>query len=271
MDRGAGGDESAAELAALVAALPDALISAMPSGRIRSWNPAAERMFGYRAEEVIGQPLALLMLDELRAEGREILARMLDGEQVAEYETERLTKDGRRIPVRIDLAPILSSGGALLGSSGIVHDLSGVRQARRKARLRTASFRSIIEAAPVAIWEEDLTNLKAALDRLVPIHGPALASHLENHPEVLRELIESVRILDVNPRALRMHGAGSKEELLAGLDRVYLPETIPSFRENCLALARGETLFENETVYGRLDGEAIEVRVICNIPGNPPD
>jgi len=265
------GEQAAAELAALVAASPDALISVDRQGAIRSWNPAAEKLFGYTAEEILGRDLTILMPEELRDEGMDILARMRRGERVEEYETVRLAKSGRRIPVRISLAPILSAEGSLKGVCGIVHDLSARKSAQRSARLRAARYRSLVEGAPVAIWEEDLWELKKALERLEARHGDALEKHLDSDPAVLDELLGTVRILDVNPATLRMHKAESKNELLDSLQRIFLPETLPTFRANCLALLKGETRFATQTVHGTLDGERLEVRLHINVPGDPPD
>ena len=83
-----------ARLAAIVTSADDAILSKTLNGVITSWNPGAERMFGYSAEEMIGQPILRLIPSELQAEEAEILMRLRAGERIEHYETVRQRKDG---------------------------------------------------------------------------------------------------------------------------------------------------------------------------------
>src|SRR3954452_1315765 len=95
-----------ARLAALVACSADAIIGETLDGIITDWNPAAERLYGYRADEVIGRDLMMLISDDRIAETEAILARLRNGETIEHFETERWTKDGRRIDVELTLFPV---------------------------------------------------------------------------------------------------------------------------------------------------------------------
>src|SRR5690606_10495476 len=98
-------------LAAIVENSDDAILSKDPTGRIMSWNPAATRMYGYTPEEAIGQPISILIPPNRAGEEMEILRRIMGGDRVDHYETERLTKDGGLIMVSLTISPVRSPAG----------------------------------------------------------------------------------------------------------------------------------------------------------------
>lgn len=112
-----------AHLAAIVASSGDAILSVGIDNKVRSWNPGAERLFGYKAEEIIGKPKAIIIPNELLKEALEQLAIAASGERVR-TETQRLRKDGSRVDVSLDLAPIGDKHGKIIGMSTIAHDIT---------------------------------------------------------------------------------------------------------------------------------------------------
>jgi len=125
-------EEAKAKLAALVESSDDAIISKNLSGTILSWNIGSERLFGYRADEVMGKPVTLLIPPEYQEEEEQILVRMMSGERVDHFETVRLAKDGRRIEVSVTASPIIDSQGHIIGASKIVRDITERKQAEER-------------------------------------------------------------------------------------------------------------------------------------------
>ena len=121
-----------ARLAAIVNSSEDAIISKDLSGRIVSWNPAAERLFGYKAADIIGKSIFTLIPEHLRPEEEEIIERIKAGERVEHYETCRLRADGARIEVSITVSPVYDSDGRIVGASKIARDISAAREAQRR-------------------------------------------------------------------------------------------------------------------------------------------
>src|ERR1700761_194503 len=117
-------DLERARLAAVVDSSHDAIVSKTLDGHIQTWNAAAERLFGYSAAEVVGKPITLIIPRELQAEEGQILARLRRGERVDHFETVRLTKAGRRIPVSLTVSPVRNSEGTIIGASKIARDIS---------------------------------------------------------------------------------------------------------------------------------------------------
>jgi PAS domain S-box-containing protein len=109
-------------LAGIVDWSGDAIISRTLDGKITSWNRGAEALYGYRPEEIVGQPHAPLVPDDRRDELRDVLERLERGEPIVQYETVRLRKGGERVDVSLTISPIRSTEGALVGASTIARD-----------------------------------------------------------------------------------------------------------------------------------------------------
>jgi PAS domain S-box-containing protein len=101
---------------------------------VTSWNDAAARIFGWSAEEMIGQSITRIIPSELLFEEEDILARLRRGERVAHFETERIAKDGRRLAVSVTVSPIFGANGRVVGASKIARDVSGRKRAERTQR-----------------------------------------------------------------------------------------------------------------------------------------
>jgi PAS domain S-box-containing protein len=104
-------------LAALVASSSDAIVTKTLDGIVTSWNPAAERIFGYAAEEIIGQPIQLLLPPDRLSEEQAILRQIRQGVRVEHFETLRVCKNGIQIAVSVTVSPILNEQGDVIGAS----------------------------------------------------------------------------------------------------------------------------------------------------------
>ena len=124
-----------ARLAAIVDSSFDAIISKDLTSIITSWNQAAERMFGYTAEEAVGQSILMLIPDHLKSEETEIISRVRGGHRVASYETTRKRKDGALISVSLTVSPIKNALGEIVGASKIARDISAAKESERRIRL----------------------------------------------------------------------------------------------------------------------------------------
>ncbi|HEU4529752.1 MAG TPA: PAS domain S-box protein, partial [Steroidobacteraceae bacterium] len=106
----------------------DAIVSKTLDGLVQSWNAAAERLFGYTAEEMIGRPILTLIPPELHHQETEILRTLRAGGRIEHYETERVTKDGRRIDVSLTVSPVRDRTGQIIGAAKIVRDISAAKR-----------------------------------------------------------------------------------------------------------------------------------------------
>jgi PAS domain S-box-containing protein len=118
-------------LAAIIDSSEDAIISKDLNGIITSWNKAAHRMYGYTAEEVVGQSILVLIPDELHSEEDEILRKLRAGERLEHYETTRVAKSGQRLEVSLTISPVKDSAGRVIGSSKIARDITARKRMER--------------------------------------------------------------------------------------------------------------------------------------------
>jgi PAS domain S-box-containing protein len=117
-------EEARLHLAAIVSSSDDAILSKDLDGIITSWNTAAERMYGYSAQEIVGQRVTLLFPPDRSDEFRQIMERIRQGERVDHYETTRVRKDGSLLSVSVTVSPIKESSGSISGASAIARDIS---------------------------------------------------------------------------------------------------------------------------------------------------
>ena len=129
------------QLAAIVESSDDAIVSKTLDGRILSWNNGATRIFGYTPEEIVGQPITVIIPPELREEEQAILRNLKAGNRIDHFDTVRLAKDGRRVPISLTVSPIRDSAGNIVGASKIARDISDRKQAELLLREREDAMR----------------------------------------------------------------------------------------------------------------------------------
>ena len=228
---GASADLSREHFAAIVESSDDAILAKDRDGIITSWNPAAQRMYGYTPEEAIGQPISILIPEHRSGEEYRILKRILSGERVDHYETERVAKDGRQLVVSLSVAPIRDAEGEITGAAVIARDI-------------TASHRTRDLSARI----HDVT---AALSReLVPER--VIDVVLEQATAGLGASAGAVGLVEGDEVALAGH-VGYSEEGLAGWSRFPLEADVPmsvAIRSGAgVYAADGEELVERFPVF----------------------
>lgn len=147
-----------ARLASIVEHSNDAIIGKALDGTITAWNRAAERMYGFTAEEMLGKPLEALIPESRAGESLDIIARLARGEQIEHFETVRQAKDGRELLVDLTASPIRNSRGKLVGVSAIVRDITERRERERSLRKSEERLRAAKNAAGLGIHDYDVRN-----------------------------------------------------------------------------------------------------------------
>ncbi|MCO6050384.1 PAS domain S-box protein [Mesorhizobium sp. RP14(2022)] len=123
---------AAARLAAIVESSHDAIIGKDLNSIILSWNSAAERLFGYRADEAIGRSITMLIPEDLLSEETDIITRIKRGERIESYETTRRRKDGSLVSISITVSPIRDANGEIVGASKFARDITATKESERR-------------------------------------------------------------------------------------------------------------------------------------------
>ena len=137
---------------ALVESTDDAIIAKDLDSRIVSWNPAAERLFGYSADEMLGQSIRKLIPADRQQEEDQILAKITAGERFGQFVTERIHKDGHLVSVFITVSPVIDESGTIVGASKIARDASGFVAHQRKIEESEARFRLLADNISQFAW-----------------------------------------------------------------------------------------------------------------------
>jgi PAS domain S-box-containing protein len=166
-------DVERAWLAAIVESSEDAIVSKTLEGIITSFNAAAERLYGYKAEEVLGKHISILVPEDLRPQLEEIEASLRRGEKVSHLETVRLRKDGTRIEVAVSVSPVRDSAGHTVGAANIAHDIT----ARRRSEIELA--RRIHQAALGAEVGAALAEGRGPVRQVLQRCAEAVVQHLD--------------------------------------------------------------------------------------------
>jgi PAS domain S-box-containing protein len=234
---------------------------------ITYWNRGAEALYGWSRDEAVGKITHQLMhtifpapLDEIneellrtdRWEG-ELVHTKGDGTQVVVASRWSLQRDE------------LGRPSAILETN---NDVTERKLAEAELRDSEGRYRHIFQSAGVSIWEEDFSEVKAAIDDLKAQGITDFREYLATHPDFVLRAIAMVKIIDVNDTTLTLLEARSKDELLVSLDRIFLPETQETFAAELIAIAEGRTRFEAETVLRTMEGTRLSVLFTIAFPAD---
>jgi PAS domain S-box-containing protein len=196
-------EEERARLAAIIRFSDDAIISKTLDGIITSWNPGAEKLFGYTAAEAIGQPMLMFIPPDRVDEEADILARLARGESLEHFETVRVSKDGKRIDVSVTVSPIRDNHGKITGASKIARDITErkrteaeIHQLNAELEERVARRTAELEAANKELEAFSYSvshDLRAPLRAVNGFAGIALEDFGTQLPEEGRRYLERIR------------------------------------------------------------------------------
>jgi len=225
------------ELQAIVASAEDAIIGKTIKGIVQSWNPGAERLYGYTAEEMIGQDMTVLLPPDRADEEKFILARIARGERVSHFDAVRLRKDGRLVNVSLAISPIIGRDGTVLGASHVARDIT----AGSELELVRARLAAIVESSDDAIISKDLNGI----------------------------------VRTWNKGAERIYGYAALEMIGRSMALLLPPDRLDEEAAILQRLGNGERVDHFETARLRKDGSRIEVSLTispvydkdCNVMG----
>ena len=202
----------ARHLAAIVESSDDAIVSKDLNGIVTSWNRAAERIFGYTSEEIVGRSITLIIPPELQGDEALILSKIRAGERIDHFQTVRLRKDGERIDVSLTVSPILDYQGRVIGASKIARDIT--LQKRIEATLHVSERLASVGRLAATVAHEINNPLEAITNFIY------LAKQQPDLPEKARRFLnhadhELRRVAHIAQQTLGFYRDNSQPRLLA--------------------------------------------------------
>ncbi|HKW15726.1 MAG TPA: PAS domain S-box protein, partial [Candidatus Krumholzibacteria bacterium] len=194
-------ERAQAHLAAIVHYSGDAIVTKNLDGIVQTWNAAAEKLFGYRADEIIGKSITMLLPPERLHEEAEILAGLRAGRASERLETVRVTKDGRRLYVSVNISPLRDRDGVIIGASKIVHDITDRKIAEVALREREEALREADRRKDefLAVLSHELRNPLAPIRMAVSLlrrRGSADPEERSLHDVIDRQAAQLARLLE---------------------------------------------------------------------------
>lgn len=199
--------ELQSHLAAIVESSDDAIVSKGLDGIIRTWNSAAERIFGYRAEEVIGKSILILIPQDRQHEEPQIIAKLSAGERIEHYETIRRRKDGTLIDISLTVSPIRDAQGRVVGASKIARDVT--ERKRTEAALREETRRlEILQSTGKALASQlELQSLlQSVTDAATELSGAEFGTFYYNTKNGQGESFQLYTVTGAPPQAFQKFG-----------------------------------------------------------------
>jgi PAS domain S-box-containing protein len=259
-------EQASARLAAIVESSEDAIISKSLDGVIESWNAAAERMYGYSAEEAIGQSILIVIPPERHSEETEILARLRRGERLEHYDTVRRRKNGELFDVSLTVSPLRDASGTVVGASKIARDIS-----ERKRAEQALEDANRYKDEFLAMLAHELRNPLAPVSnalQLMRVVDPASTQATHARAIMERQLAHLVRLVDDLMEVSRITRGKielRREELLLSSVMLSAVETA----RPALEAARHNLRIDMPAEAIEIEGDFVRLaQVIANLLGN---
>jgi PAS domain S-box-containing protein len=190
-------DRATGLIAAIVESSDDAIISKTLEGVITSWNPGAERIFGYTAKEAIGQSISLIIPADRATEEITILEKIGRGERIDHFDTVRVRKDGTKLDISLTISPVRDSANKIIGVSKIARDVTDRKQGEKALRESEDRFRTLADAleTQVQFRTQELQRRNSEIlsqsEQLQALSGRLMITQDEERRHIARELHDS--------------------------------------------------------------------------------
>ncbi len=253
-------------------AAANAIVIADREGNIINVNPAFENLTGYSSAEAVGKNPRLLKSGEQDQTFYENLWNTILSGKVWHSELVNKKKDGTKYTEEMTITPLLDEGGNVEYFIAIKQDISERRRIEKVLLNSEVRYRSFFEESPVAIMEEDFSEVKSRLDQLRKRGVKDIWRYCKQHPNIIHEFSQLVKIIDANKAATKIYGIENKEALKTNLTEYLTDESAFGFVETLENLLEKKINFSYETVNKTIDGRQINIIIYLSIvPGYEED
>ncbi|MGA9463656.1 MAG: PAS domain S-box protein [Terracidiphilus sp.] len=257
-------EEASQRLVAIVESSDDVIISKDLQGIVTSWNPCAERIFGYSAAEMIGKPIMTIIPPELQDDESRILSTITRGDRIEHFETTRVKKNGERIEVSLTVSPVKDDSGRIVGAAKIARDITQRKKAERA--LRTTEMLASVGRLAATIAHEINNPLEAVINLIYLAKNTEAPEELRKYLTMAEEELDRVSHLTKQTLGFYRETKGATHFRLGALVNSLLPVFSPRARNKGIQLC--PEVKEDAELFG-VPGEIRQV--IANLVSNSID
>ena len=260
------------ELEAYLEEHPDEIEACMARIKIRNVNLQTLEMYAAASQDELLANLSVVFRDGMRAHFREELLALWQGALTWSGEGVNYRLSGEALDIRLHWRILPGSEQSWEQVLVTIENITARKEAERALSISEGRLRSLFENAPISLWEEDYSALKAYLDELRTQGVTDLKAHLTKHPEAIEHCMGLIRVLNVNRKTLELFEAPDKAALLSSLDKVFRDEMQAHFTDELVDMWNGKTSYEREGINYALSGEPINVHLDWRLmPGHEQD
>ncbi len=223
-------------------------------------NPAATAIFGYEKQEMIGRTAALLHSSrKTLVEFQKVMYPTIEKKgYLSSFEFQMKRKNGRIFPSEHSVFPLLDEKGDRSGYVSVVKDITERKKVQDALQKSQKRYYSLFEYSPSSLWEEDFSEVKKYIDTLKKRGIKDFRRYLEKHPEIVKECVALVKVLDTNKATLDQYCARNKENIITDLRNIFTEETYKSFIEDMVAIAQGKTFVKFQSPARTLTDDKVD-------------
>ncbi len=237
------------------------------NGYIIYSNKAVEKIYGFSPEEYKGRHVNEMNADPEFA-GRVIVPSIKEkGQWVGELMVRH--KNGALFPIWLTASIVTNNKNMPIALVGIIKDLTERKRIEKALKESEERYRSLFENSPISLWEEDSSAIKKYVDGLRAQEIKDFRKYFDSNPEEVEKCADMVKVVNVNNATLELFKAGSREQLLVGLHRIFTEYSYGVFKKELEAIAEGRTAFEGEDIVKNLRGELMHIYLKWSVaPGH---
>jgi PAS domain S-box-containing protein len=233
--------------------------------RVSAWNAEAERLYGWKREEVIGGIVQAAVKCSPSEPLKVILAKVQET-GLWRGQFSRTTKQGKTVAVKAKWSLRRGRDGEIVDIVETSRDVTEVKQIEEAFERAQHHYQNLFHASAASFWELEFSAVREMLKALRDTGVTDLRGYFSDHPDYVRQLIQATRIIDVNEMTLTMFGSGNRERLLRNLDPFWPDESLGVYAESVLASLERKPHYSAEAVFHSLDGRRLETLFTVSFP-----
>ncbi len=235
-------------------------------GTITMLNESGHKLLGYPQNALIGKNWFTTCLPpRIRNRIRKIFNELMSGnlQNVADYQNPVITKDGTERIVLWHNSLLKDENGKIIGTISSGKDITELRSTERALKESEARYRSLFENSPVALWEEDLTEMIDYLNHLLKtkVGDRNIRQFLTRHPQEIEELLKRIHVLRINQATVKLHEAQNPQQVIENLSRFFTEDFYEIFKDELQAIVDGKDDFTCEERIRTLSGKIKTIRL----------